>query len=159
MRKKYPSADEIQIEIFPKNKPNKLFHITYVKHKKKPKYKKSVNLKYKRKIKEKPIIFNLAGVAHSVNTKAKLEQFRLGVDHGTQLNIKHEYRNRFDENACAVYFKNLKIGYVPKTLNSQFIDNALAKKYFTFVSCFSPLLIDFSESNIYSFPIIAIPCK
>ena len=157
MAKKYLKSDEIQIQILPPKRPNQLFHIEYVKNKKIIKYKKPVKLNPKSNFKVKPVIFYMSGFTHSINTKSKMKQFKLGIDAGTQFLIKHECKNKFDENACAIYFKKLKIGYIPKNHSSFFIDQAEKKKYFKFVSCFNPLLIDFDNLNQCSFPIIAIP--
>ena len=68
-----------------------------------------------------------------------------------------EFKNKFDADACAIYFRKLKIGYVPKSINSLFIKMASKKKYFIFISCFNPYLVDFYEPNEFSYPIIAIP--
>lgn len=36
---------------------------------------------------------------------------------GTELELKLEKENRYDENAVAIYFKDLKLGFVPRSKN------------------------------------------
>ncbi len=150
-------SDGIRIQILPLKKPNKLFDTEYVKNKKILKYKKPVKLNIKSNFKVKPVFFYMSGFTHSINTKSKMKQFKLGIHAGTEFLIKHECKNKFDDNACAIYFKKLKIGYIPKNHCSYFLNQAERKKYFKFVSCFNPLLIDFDNLNPCSFLIIAIP--
>ncbi len=138
MSRKHPIKDEIRIKIFPQNKPRDLMKITYPAHKKELKF-------------EKPTFFNLAGVSRAVNTKIKLRQFRNHVDYGTELTVKHEFKNKFDERACAVYFKSLKIGYIPRKLNEQFVKKTKVNKYYFFASCFNPLFLEITDASLFYF--------
>ncbi len=155
MRKKYSQA-ALCIQILPSKNKHQLIHIEYINPEKILKYKKAVNLSSKKNFKNKPIVFYMSGFVHTVNTKSKINKFKKEIDSGTQFTVKHEYKNKFDNNTCAIFLKKIKIGYIPKNYCTYFIDQATKKKYFKFISCFSPLLIDFDDLTPCSFPIIAI---
>ncbi len=56
--------------------------------------------------------FNIAGFAYYEGTTA----FRK-LKTGTKLKLKPEKKNRYDENAVAIYFKKYKLGFVPASHN------------------------------------------
>lgn len=158
MKKKHSSADEIQIELFPKSSKNKFLEIRYIKHKKPDRYRKSINLQSMRPVKKPPIIFFISGVQYAVKSESQIRKFQAGIVFGTRLLIKHENKNKFDNSACAIYYKNLKIGYIPKDLNSIFLKHAKSKKYFSFYSGFHPILLEQPVSDLFlNYPVIAVP--
>lgn len=57
--------------------------------------------------------FHIAGFSYYEGP----EMLRFFKQIGTELKLKAEPKNRYDENAVAIYYKKDKIGYVPRDKN------------------------------------------
>ena len=80
--------------------------------------------------------FHIAGFTY-YNGVDVFENFKIG----TQLALKAEPENRFDPNAVAIYYKEEKIGFVPKTENemlSKFLNLGYSDLFEANISQISP---------------------
>lgn len=132
-KKPQPTGDIIQIQLFPKDQPGKLLAVKYLNIPTQPLLKKTVKLTAKKKIRKGDIIFlNIVGIQFEIKSKKAREKLFNELSPGSKLIIKHELKNKFDEYACAIYFKSKKIGYVPRGTNQIIIKQALKKKTYSF---------------------------
>lgn len=116
------------------------------KHAKPKIFKKAINLESKKKFSSKNIIyFNIAGTQYHVKTVKQIQKLRR-CSHFSEALIKHEYKNRFDEYACAVHIKSIKLGYVPKELNQKIISNGQKNIKYKFYVCSLPVF-DFEDAE------------
>lgn len=68
------------------------------------------------------------------------------IKDGTNLKIKHEPKNKFDRYACAVFFENQKLGYIPKEYSKKVIRWALKNREIALVVIRVVDFEDFYES-------------
>jgi hypothetical protein len=61
--------------------------------------------------------FTVAGYQYYDGTK-----FEAFIREGEQIHLIREPDNRFDDNAVAVYFKHIKLGYVPRINNTVIVN-------------------------------------
>lgn len=132
-KRKQQTGDEIHLQLFPENQPGKLLSVKYVNLPIKPLFKKAVKLASKKKaLKDDLIFFNIVGIHFQFKTKKDQEKLFSELIPGSKLTVKHEFKNKFDEYACAIYFKGKKIGYVPRGTNQKIINQALKKKTYSY---------------------------
>lgn len=108
--------------------------------------------KYPRKL----YYFPIAGMRYALkNIKVTAKLFNKMTE-GDFVTIKHERNNEFDIHACAIYFKDQKLGYIPKEYNKEIIKLAQKKKSFTFMVHKTVDFADYYES--YKCPVIVAIC-
>jgi hypothetical protein len=157
MAKKLPkNIDTISITLFPKNKKS-LLDIKYNSKPAKDKFLKPIKMSPPTTSKvDKPILFEVVGLSQSLKTKASKIHLNENLSNGDVLILKHEYKNKFDNRACAVYWKNKKIGYVEKSINQFLIEKAQKMKFYKFY-VHTNTMADFFEHNRFS--AFGIPVK
>ncbi len=131
-KKKSPSGDKIVLKLFPRS--GKLMEVTHVQSRKKMPRKKVKVKNPKRSVPAINQFFfaNIAGLPFLFpNDKSRLKIFKR-VKYGDRVQILHEPKNKFDENACSVYLGKTKIGYLPRDKNAEFLDRTLKGEIFVF---------------------------
>ncbi len=98
--------------------------------------------------------FNIAGTAHHIKTSAKIQKLSKMEDL-CKITIKHEWNNKHDPYACAIYCNKIKLGYIPRHLNKDFIAKAKNKIRYSFFVC-NLTSYDFTESASVGPLVIAV---
>lgn len=80
--------------------------------------------------------FSVAGMEYAVKEikgiKKRKKLFE-ELSEGQPIRVVHERKNKVDEFACALYYKNIKIGYIPRYCNREIIECAKKNKNFIFI--------------------------
>lgn len=139
---------EIELQLSPKNG----LVVKYIKEKKIKIFSKPVKIDSNKKTALGNVMFfHVAGTKYSVTTKDQIKKLR-NVGSSCEVTLKHEWRNKYDDFACAVYCKRVKIGYIPKDLNRYFILKAQKRISYKFYVC-DLETYEFEES-IYGGPLV-----
>lgn len=73
--------------------------------------------KIKTRVKIKSVhTFELAGIEHQLKSRQQQFAFFESAFKGMEFQIKREPKNKADKNACAVFYEQKKIGYVPRKM-------------------------------------------
>lgn len=149
MRTKIPKHySEIALQI----SPTKGLVAKYIEEKPKKLFSKPVSLESKKKISKNDILyFNIAGTSHYVKTAEQIKKLRV-LEDCCEVTVKHEWKNKRDEKACVIFYKRIKLGYIPSYLNWQIIALAQKKIKYKFYVC-NLSTHDF-EGGTYSTPLV-----
>jgi len=128
-------------------------YVTYESDATNLKYKKSVKIKKNDRI--QTYSFHIVGMKYQIKSKKILKKILNEINSDQKLTVKHEYKNKQDNFACAVYYKKTKLGYVPQTLNQQILDLANHGRLITFVVS-KPMLYHEFEDSVLGLNVMAI---
>lgn len=116
-------------------------------------FSKPVHLtKAKKSLKDEVISFNIAGTEHYVTTPDQIKRLRKLGGLLCEARVVHEWKNKVDPFACAIYVKKIKLGYIPKDINKDFINRARKRITYKFYVC--DLMTYIFEENFYTGPIV-----
>ncbi len=116
-------------------------------------FKKSLKINYPKKV--ELFYFEIAGLIYAFKNKRDLKKALTDLKKGVQVTLKHEFRNQFDEYACAIYLDKKRMGYMPRSQNKKFLKLVeRQKKFIFFVN--KAVSYDFFIENYVSPEIIAI---
>jgi hypothetical protein len=91
------------------------------------------------------VIFPVAGMEYAIPQKRLAKKVFKKLKLGDALKVKHEKKNKFDAYACAIYFKNQKLGYIPKQYNKKIIKMFQTGHRFMFFICKTPSYQEYFE--------------
>ena len=77
----------------------------------------------------------IVGTMHQFKTKKQQSRFFRNYAQGTVLQVKREPKNKHDPNACAVYCRRKRIGYIPRqsaAVLAPLLDRGHKYKFFVF---------------------------
>ena len=103
-----------------------LLSIQEVSVKKRPQLSKVVKIKYKKPY--RTFSFQIAGMQYALTNVRETKKVLKKLKEGSLLKIKHEPKNKFDNYACALYFENSKLGYIPKDISKSVIQLAIKNR-------------------------------
>lgn len=149
MKNKIPKhVKEIVLQIIPK----KGLVVKYIKEKPAKIFTKPIKLESKKRgAEDNLILFKLSGCGYCAKSASQIKKLGEAEDKCESV-VKHEWRNKHDPYACAVYYKKIKIGYIPRHLNQEFINKAKKKIMYKFYF-YELSNYDFENSG-YSGPLI-----
>ena len=94
------------------------------------KLKKTVSFKQKR---PQQFCFKIAGMEYTVKNIKEGKKLFEEIKVGEFVEVVHERENKFDEYACAIYYKGKKLGYIPRDQNQDIVKLGLKNKTFSFM--------------------------
>lgn len=105
-----------------------------------------------KKLKDEVVCFNVAGTAHHIKTPDQIKKLRLKGGIFCEASVVHDWSNKFDPYACAIYVKKIKIGFIPGDLSEDFVKKARKRITYKYYIC--DLMTYLFEDNFYTGPIV-----
>ena len=100
--------------------------------------------------------FSIAGMEYSVKNIKEGKKLFEEIKVGEFVDVIHERENKYDEYACAIYYKGKKLGYIPRDQNQEIVKLSLNNKTFSFIINTAVDFEDFYDS--YKRPQILAIC-